>query len=691
MVEYIYFVKCPNCEDEHFDFFDEAKAFALGCLSKKPVITQTEVCRNDFGECTDHSDLGTIWSWEDMMNDENMLEPEASVFSKDNLKDYDPDNDPEFQDDDFFAINSEEPVVDDLDEAANVSFNNKADYKEFVDLTSEIGIMSGEDLDRFMKEVEADDSNLLDKLRNYKAELGDDFEIKEAMSDFQAKLISRLPTMTKVEFQKKLESGEHITIFTGDPRESGIRNRTYEATYEDGKYEVSCWDETYNDDFTDSEVVEEFDNIDNLWTYIVEFMEDDDFSPEYNYLAEACERKPIPEGMTIDQLKEAMEENEDTVECAGCEELFPKDECFHKEGIGYLCGNCEDRIVRCTWCDDLYDKSECRKEVDLGWLCSRCESAIKSRGETLTFREGSYWDDLDEDIDLNEAWYFRHITNEVAETAKQEIIDKLTYPRTNGRFNISWDNSFHNRETIIDFSILDTMVDIVIERVHTDAYTKEVSTSIRTLEFSIAAAQARAGRPRARDFLRDLRTAVEAVNKEHNIGVAARRDNAVQAQLTPDIAEELKQHITKIRFRIPLVDEIMDLEDSNGEALSAAAENKLNSIYSNFFNNAFAEDAREAGMVDNRLPSEDTNRNIASSWKPIGKITFDCRVEDLSDEAREVIRLSRPTSDKDVSAMREIDCVRLAIALIRYYNNDVRFYEAPVVEEVVEEDYFNAF
>ena len=32
MIEYIYFVKCPNCDDEHFDFFDEAKAFALGCL-----------------------------------------------------------------------------------------------------------------------------------------------------------------------------------------------------------------------------------------------------------------------------------------------------------------------------------------------------------------------------------------------------------------------------------------------------------------------------------------------------------------------------------------------------------------------------------------------------------------------------------------------------------------------------------
>jgi hypothetical protein len=81
MVTYIYFVKCPDCEDEHFDFFEEAKEFALGCLTKKPIITQTEVTRNDFGECTDHCDLGTVWSWEDMMQD-TTYEDDATVFSK---------------------------------------------------------------------------------------------------------------------------------------------------------------------------------------------------------------------------------------------------------------------------------------------------------------------------------------------------------------------------------------------------------------------------------------------------------------------------------------------------------------------------------------------------------------------------------------------------------------------------------
>ena len=187
MIEYIYFVKCPNCEEEHFNFFDDAKDFALGCLSKKPIITQTEVCRNDFGECTDSSDLGTVWSWEDMMQDVPADDPALSVFTKDDLAEYNPDQDPEF----------------------------------------------------------SDLSNSLDDIPD-------------------------------------------------------------------------------------------------------------------NFV------KPIPADMTIEALVEEMEENEDTVEC--------------------------------KWCHELFDKSEVRYEVDLGYLCDQCSAAIKSRGETLTFRDNTYDDFLNEDI-----------------------------------------------------------------------------------------------------------------------------------------------------------------------------------------------------------------------------------------------------------------------------------------------------
>ena len=212
MIQYIYFVKCPNCEDEHFDFFDEAKKFALGCLSNKPIITQVEVCCNDFGECTDSCDLGTIWSWEEESNVTDD-EPVVSVFTSGDLAEYNPDNDPEFD-----------------------ALDNSLDFEPTLN-TDDTAFHSDTALDR-------------------------------APDNF---------------------------------------------------------------------------------------------------------RKPIPEGMTIEQLVEEMEENEDTVEC--------------------------------TWCEELFDKSECRYEVDLGWLCDRCQAAIMSRGETLTFRENNYWDFLDEDCNLKETLY----------------------------------------------------------------------------------------------------------------------------------------------------------------------------------------------------------------------------------------------------------------------------------------------
>jgi hypothetical protein len=290
MIQYIYFVKCPNCEDEHFDFFDEAKGFALGCLSKKPIITQTEVCRNDFGECTDSSDLGTVWSWEDECKDCQEPVEEPATFTKDDVAaDYDPDTDPEFADDD-----SDFRFINELEEGVSngVTFRNSEDFAEFKKLCDEIGIITMGDLNNFMKENDATDANILDKLREYRAELGPDFKIKEA-------------------------------------------------------------------------------------------------------------RKPVPEGMTIEQLVEEMEENEDNVECSLCNELAAKTDCHYDEDEGYICPECMENSVKCSWCGMYFGKDECRYEVDLGWLCDRCEAAIKSRGETLTFKENNYWDFIDEKLDID--------------------------------------------------------------------------------------------------------------------------------------------------------------------------------------------------------------------------------------------------------------------------------------------------
>lgn len=477
MVTYIYFVKCPNCEPEHFDFFDDAKSYAMGCMSQKPIITQTEVCRNDFGECTDSSDLGQVWSWED----ECEPEVEPTTFSKDDIGEYDPDNDPEFQDDDDFRMINEE-----LLESRRISFNNKEDQQEFFKLCKETGMITGYDLDRFMQDYEADDSNLLDKLRAYKAELdsvdmeeglteakrdlfheaifeaidyltefsdifpvpenigakdwaelkddinyglSSDFEIAEIIMEYMNKDLeisrkhpemfeddpqseltletynrlkraydravaeyeSKYPEdfeescksvkedfisvydygrMTKTELYDHLIKGDEVEIDIGDRGytladigsfSDGGRysNSILSVSYVDGKFTATEFYMSDDGDTQEGDTIIETDSFEDLWVEIM------DFRPEN--LVECSDRKPIPEGMTIEDLVEEMEKNEDDVEC--------------------------------TWCNDLFDKSECRYEVDLGWLCSRCEMAIKSRGETLTFREGNYWDFLDEETD----------------------------------------------------------------------------------------------------------------------------------------------------------------------------------------------------------------------------------------------------------------------------------------------------
>ena len=255
MLEYIYFVKCPGCEDEHFNFFNEAKDFAMSLLSQKPIITQIEVDRNDFGECVDSCDLGTVWSWEEAMGNTEE-EPAVSVFTKDDLK--------------------------------------------------------------------------------------------------------------------HCDCG--------------------------GKCGNSCKCGHHHDD-------PEFAALDNSLEVVPEKV-----------------KKPVPADMSISDLVEAMEANEDTVECAGCEELFPKAECFYKDDIGWLCSDCEDSVVKCTWCEELYDKYDCKYEVDMGWLCDHCQAAIKSRGEQLTFRDNSYWDFLDESAEASAA------TESVSEDVDPHDLVELEYP-----------------------------------------------------------------------------------------------------------------------------------------------------------------------------------------------------------------------------------------------------------------------
>ncbi len=360
MVTYIYFVKCPNCEDEHFDFFDEAKEFALGCLSQKPIITQTEVNRNDFGECTDSADLGTVWSWEDMMGEDDYTEaePTKSIFTKDDLKLMADGKDPEFGNlDNSLDCEVEESELAEASPADATRAPKDSDYV----IVLKNPINSRHTFFGNNYRMTAD----LNKAMTYPGKFSAQDDIKYAAD--QSVQATNDPNdfyyednffVTTVAEAKKLQGKYEDKLQHKARLAEDKKLKTWLCYYDNldvGTVEAADRDEAmekFADEYRDRY---SFDHWDHYWD-VEEVVE------------ESCkkDRTPIPEGMTIEQLIEEMEENEDTVEC--------------------------------TWCNDLFDKSECRKEVDLGWLCSRCEMAIKSRGETLTFREGNYWDFLDEDL-----------------------------------------------------------------------------------------------------------------------------------------------------------------------------------------------------------------------------------------------------------------------------------------------------
>ena len=241
MIEYIYFVKCPNCEDEHFYFFKDAEAHALGCLDKKPIITQVEVNRNDFGECTDSCDLGTIWSWEDQCR-VTEAEPAKSVFTRDDLKQYyNPACDPEFS-----------------------KLDNSVDFDIEDDSISTIG----DAIDFLVKDEE-------EAIAGYE-------KVKDATKDFDVENKQEiLDTLDHI----KAEEEEHI--------------EELEALLNQDKLEI---------------------------------------------------KKPIPADMTIESLVEAMEENEDFVECKECYNLAEKAKCT-KTSIGYVCEACGGTLK-----EDMSDK-----------------------------------------------------------------------------------------------------------------------------------------------------------------------------------------------------------------------------------------------------------------------------------------------------------------------------------------------
>jgi rubrerythrin len=186
-------------------------------------------------------------------------------------------------------------------------------------------------------------------------------------------------------------------------------------------------------------------------------------------------------------------------------------------------------------------------------------------------------------------------------------------------------------------------------------------------------------------MLKAIQNAATKLNKQ--TGTAVARDNNVYAllQQNPEIAEEFKQAIKKIAYEIPLLDQYSPIGelDKDGELLSEEAIEKLEKIYDNFINLPFANDAIDAGMVKHRDFTTDTSHNIATSWGGIGLITFNCTLDQLSEHAQALIltaKVKKEDSDgKVVDKTTMISCYRLANALIKYFDNDIGFYQKKAV------------
>lgn len=458
MIEYIYFVKCPNCDDEHFDIFDDAKAFACGRLSEKPVITQVEINRNDFGECTDSNDLGTVWSWEDMMKDI----PEETTFSK------------------------ADTLADDVDY-----------FNEFDDVL---------------------------------------------------------------------------------------------------------------DDVTD--------------------------------------RKPIPADMTIEDLVEEMERNENDIECKVCEGLFDRQTMHHQDGVGYICEAC--------FSGSGHDLTEALKNYPFEHL--RGEHLIEMGTDSIKIKR-QILDALQSVFPRPDYFDFgRGFTTEVWAPYTRYgygayILDfHLT---DNGHILVKYR---HNRTNEILFDDLEEMFD------------------------GLATASM------GNKVLRAIYNAANKFNSQYRPGLTQRRDTQVADWLTQmqDKVDLFKLHITNITYEIPQSYDAADI-DKTGNQVSEEALSKMDKIYNDFINNDLTPDlaraAIDAGMVVDRPTSLDTSHNIAHSWHGNARITFDRYVTELDQELQDIIAASKFRQDGDSSEpstkkTKTVNNYRLANALIKHFG-DIKFYEKP--------------
>ena len=204
---YIYIVHSDINENNIYSEFateEEAIDYARRHADELTYVDKVEVALTEEGEIIEMFDSETIWVYDEEF-DGYTGETEVDEFDMD------------FED--------EYP----LDEG--IQLKNRAEQDEFFRLCDEIGIYTANDIINFKKEMDCTDENILQALRDYRAELGPDFKI--ANPELEREMAKKYEDLDFDALVEELEEHEDIVeckeCYDLVPKETCHRN-------EAGKY-----------------------------------------------------------------------------------------------------------------------------------------------------------------------------------------------------------------------------------------------------------------------------------------------------------------------------------------------------------------------------------------------------------------------------------------------------------------------
>ena len=256
------------------------------------------------------------------------------------------------------------PLEKPLTEGFMFSLNNEEDLAEFTKLCKEVGIKTIGDLDHFTKETASEPGNVLDKLKAYRKELGDEFKIKEELNLQHGydhiKSVARLvhTAVDRVTKDNRVGTRPDGTSFY-------VLSDKRSANPEQIKKTIL---DTLTENGYDPEVVQYLDK-GQVYGFVVDRIR-------------ATARMTLKYENLTESAKFTKEEQEE----------FGIDE----DGNSL---DSYDTYVRCNWCDEIYTQDQCVFEANMGWLCDRCQSAITSRGEKLTVITNPTEEDIAKTLD----------------------------------------------------------------------------------------------------------------------------------------------------------------------------------------------------------------------------------------------------------------------------------------------------